>query len=556
MEQQGFLRRIGGETGGNVLAIAAAAMIPFTIMVGSALDLSVTYMARGKLQNACDAAALAARQSMIGTDFDEDVEAEGDRFFAFNFPSGTAGTTADGTSFELTQDADSPSQLNGTASSEVPTSLINIIGIDHLDISVDCDATRDMGHNDIVLVLDVTGSMNCAPGTAGGCDGVEQTGSKAQALRDGAMGLYDALDTGDGSITRYGIVPYSHTVNVGRSLQNRDILDDQTYQNGSWSYRECTRPNTWSGWTCTMRSNRTSLPGIGYSADRRSFWDQHSFNNTGPRTVNIQNSSWNNGTGGGANGNRQGFRTSGVACIEERATIDPTNLAPAGSLLIRDYVTRADIDALPRNGNDAVRQFGRYDPAVQRGHMQAGCPAESTRLQEYDLKGDFEDDIEAATATLTGGTYHDVGMLWGTRFASRTGFFQGENFNQGDNITTISGVPVNTHIIFMTDGAIDTDDADGSWNLYTAHGLEFYQNRTRGTASANVDQHLARFASVCDQARQMGITVWVIALDEDDTDDIRSCATSDEHFYTSDGSDLVEVFQAIGQGIGNLRLTR
>jgi hypothetical protein len=40
------------------------------------------------------------------------------------------------------------------------------------------------------------------------------------------------------------------------------------------------------------------------------------------------------------------------------------------------------------------------------------------------------------------------------------------------------------------------------------------------------------------------------------TGDIKTCATSEAHFYTSDGSDLEDVFEAIGRGIGNLRLTR
>jgi hypothetical protein len=54
----------------------------------------------------------------------------------------------------------------------------------------------------------------------------------------------------------------------------------------------------------------------------------------------------------------------------------------------------------------------------------------------------------------------------------------------------------------------------------------------------------------------MGITIWVIALDVVDTDDVSPCATSNAHFYTSDGSDLEQIFEQIGQGIGNLRLTR
>lgn len=68
--------------------------------------------------------------------------------------------------------------------------------------------------------------------------------------------------------------------------------------------------------------------------------------------------------------------------------------------------------------------------------------------------------------------------------------------------------------------------------------------------------HIARFQAACSLAKSMGITVWVIALDVTDIDDIKDCATSSDHFYTSDGSDLQEVFEKIGQDIGNLRLTK
>ena len=544
----GFLQRLRGETGGNVLAIAAAAMIPFTIMVGSALDLSVTYMARGKLQNACDAAALAARQSMTGTNFNEDVEAEGDRFFAFNFPVGTAGTQADTTSFELEQDEDNASLILGEASAQVPTSLIRIIGIDHLDIAVDCDATRDLGHNDIVMVLDVTGSMNCPPGTAGGCDGVEQTGAKMELLRQGTEGLWDAMAAGDGSITRYGIVPYSHTVNIGRSLGNDEILKTQKHLDIGWKYQLCDT-NGYSLWNCVDKTSTTFVPPGFVEGNPSKYVRNLAWNGTKEIDIDVSKSLFNNVTGLFA-GNKQGFRESGQACIEERPTIDASNPAPSGKFFIRDYITRSDIDMLPKNASDAVHQFGRYDPSSQKGYTQFGCPSEATRLSVYNNKAAFTTAVDTATVKVTGGTYHDVGMLWGTRLASRTGFFKGENFNKGDNITAIDGVPVNTHIVFMTDGKLDTGET-----LYSAMGVQKHQVRVQGSGSTNA-MHQKRFESVCNQARGMGITIWVIALDVSDTDGIKKCATSDKHFYTSDGSDLYDVFKEIGRGIGNLRLTR
>ena len=529
-----FVRRLWEEQAGNTLAICAAAILPLTAVVGSALDLSVVYMTRAKLQNACDAGVLAGRQFMQGTDFNDAVENEAQEFFDFNFPDGTSGTT--GREFEVEQDAGNESQLNGVAAAVVPTSLMRIFGYREIPVEVSCDATRDMGNNDIVLVLDVTGSMNFA--ASGG-------GIRIDRLRTGAIGIYRALDSDDGSITRFGIVPYSHTVNVGRSLDNRDILTNQIYA-GDWVVDRCKVDNNYNLYDCVevRFDNRPAEGwvqtngGWRYDTNRRS--DRY-----GSRVVHISRSSWNNANGNSP-GNTQGFRESGNACIEERPSVG----TPEGQFRIENTVSQADIDTRTANAADNNLLFGRYDPDVQRGHTQDGCPAEATRLREYDSEQAFQNAIDAATSRVTGGTYHDVGMLWGTRFISRTGFFAGNNFNQGDNVTEINGIPVNTHIIFMTDGELDTGD-----RLYSAHGVERYQNRTQGGGTLN-SRHISRFNSVCNRAREMGVTVWVIALDVGSTDDIEPCATGPDNFFVSDGSDLEQIFERIGQGIGNLRLTR
>lgn len=546
------LQRLREDTAGNTLAICAAAIIPLTAVIGSALDLSVAYMTRARLQNACDAGVLAGRQFMQGTTFNDAVEAEADKFFDFNFPQGTSGST--GIDFTVEQDTQNRSQILGVAEAAVPTSMMRIFGFQQIPLSVSCDATRDMGHNDIVLVLDVTGSMNCPPGVAGGCDGVERTGSKISLLRSGALGLYRALDSGDGSITRYGIVPYSHTVNVARSLINRDILVDQDYVNGEWEYRICDT-NGRQIWNCQDVLVDGPRPATGVQTiveggvSRQKYIDQLSFDRDDSeelKTVHISRSYWNNAHGAYP-GNRQGFRDSGMGCIEERPSVG----SPTNAFQIFTTISQDDIDTRAGNGgNQEHLQFGRYDPFVQRGQTQEGCPSEATRLREYDSEAGFEAAINSATASVTGGTYHDIGMLWGARFVSRTGFFAGNNLNQGDNVTEIDDLPVNTHIVFMTDGALDTGGT-----LYSAYGVESYQRRLGNSGSQN-GRHIDRFEAICDVVKNMGTTVWVIALAEDDTEDIAPCATSDDHFYTSDGSDLEQVFEKIGQGIGNLRLTR
>ena len=526
-----FLRRLRRDASGNTLAICAAAIIPLTAVIGSALDLSEAYMTRQRLQNACDAGVLAARQYMQGTDFNADVRGEADRFFDFNFPAGTSNVS--GLDFDVEQDSAKQSQLNGSASARVPTTLMRIFGYTSIPLKVNCDATRDMGHNDVMLVLDVTGSMADAPSSGGA--------SKISRLREGAMGLYKALESDDGSITRYGIVPYSHTVNIARSLMNKDILDEQPFVD----YADIT--------TCTGngRNRRcTTSPGP-----------------IGLKGVKAYQSSWNIGSGGGANGgNREKFRTSGDGCIEERPSVGET-FSLTEPFEIDTTISREDVDTRAGNaGNEPELQFGRYDPPkhthdgnpstvsgvdfydVAGNWVQTGCPAEATTLQQYSDEDAFQTAINNATARVTGGTYHDIGMLWGLRFISRTGFFS------DDNPTERDGIPVNQHIVFMTDGKLDTGNT-----LYSAYGIQKLESRVQGCSSGNSGcnaAHIARFKSACSLAKSMGITVWVIALDVTNVDDIKDCATSADHFYTSDGSDLESVFEKIGQGIGNLRLTK
>ena len=491
-----FMNRLARDEGGNVLPLFAAGIFPLIALVGGAMDISIAYMARSKLQKACDAGVLAGRQSMTGTQFGDSEKGQAKKFFDFNFPNGLYNTK--NLKFNVAQNSSAASELKGTASADVPTSLMRVFDYTEISISVSCNAKKDLGHNDIVMVLDVTGSMNDAPSTGGG--------SKISKLRTGASGLYRALETNDGSTTRYGIVPYSHTVNVGRSLRNRDIVVEQQYVDGYF-----------------------------YQNRGRTY-----FANNGLKTVHINQSSWNIGNGGGnSGGNRQGFRTSGDACIEERAS----NGYSSNPIEYAGTVSMEDVDGVPANGNDSAMQFGRYDPGVQNGHTQDGCPSEATTLREYANETAFNNAISNATARVTGGTYHDIGMLWGLRFISRNGFFA------SDNPETRGQYPVNQHIVFMTDGKLDTGPS-----LYSAYGVDWLTDRMQGSGT-QTQKHVNRFESICTLAKSMKVTVWVIALDVTNVDDIKKCATSDSHFHASDGSDLEEVFETIGRGIGNLRLT-
>lgn len=80
------------DASGNTLAMTAAAIVPLLAMVGGAVDLSRVYLARSRLQAACDAGALAARRSMVGLTWNDTSRQTALNYFNSNFPLGKYAT--------------------------------------------------------------------------------------------------------------------------------------------------------------------------------------------------------------------------------------------------------------------------------------------------------------------------------------------------------------------------------------------------------------------------------------------------------------------------------
>jgi Flp pilus assembly protein TadG len=225
----GFLTRLRRNTRGNTLAMVAAAMIPLAAMIGSGVDMSRAYMAKTRLQSACDAAALAGRRVMNDDTISAAVTTEVNRFFNYNFPQRLYGTNA----FTPTVTRPAAGTVRIVASTRIPTTIMSMFGFTSLPLNVNCDASLNFVNTDVMLVLDVTGSMD--DDINGNSTSVEAN-RKITALRDAVMALYDQLAPiqtqleANGLRLRYGAVPYSTTVNVGALIRevNPAYLSDLT----------------------------------------------------------------------------------------------------------------------------------------------------------------------------------------------------------------------------------------------------------------------------------------------------------------------------------------
>ena len=174
------------------------------------------------------------------------------------------------------------------------------------------------------------------------------------------------------------------------------------------------------------------------------------------------------------------------------------------------------------------------------------CGKRVQRLKPME-RADVSAYVNAADFVPQGGTYHDTGMIWGTRLISPTGIFKDDTQawpNRSDP---------KRYIVFMTDGAMAPNPY-----LYGMYGIEAYDNRVTGsTATSNqLVYHNARFVAECAAAKSRNIKVFVVGFAQALNDQLIACASPGQAYYASDNASLTTAFQTIAKQIAMLRLSK
>lgn len=235
--KRGALQSLRRDTRGNTLALMAAAVVPLVGMVGGALDMSRLYLVKTRVQQACDAGALAGRKRMGGGQWSQSSnapQAAALNFFDSNFANNAYGTTTRTRAF-----TESAGKVTGTASVTVPMTLMRIFGHANEVIQVTCEAEMRLPNTDVMFVLDTTGSMGSKAVST-------DTQTRIVALKSAVKCFYEIvakIDTtevcatgtpsgGTGTTTqvRFGFVPYATNVNVGKLLPTAYFANTWPYQ--------------------------------------------------------------------------------------------------------------------------------------------------------------------------------------------------------------------------------------------------------------------------------------------------------------------------------------
>lgn len=646
-----FLTRLRRDRRGNTIAIMAAAMVPLIGFTGSAIDMARLYVVKVRLQQACDAGALAGRKAMtdtaLRTPLDPVAREQADAFFRNNFNAGwyktkdvvfTPTKTADG------GDSTVANAVSATASTTVPMSVMGFFGIPARQIGVECEARYDLADTDVMFVLDTTGSMSCYPTDPTACStpsasyirSDNTTGwrapekpattyngkpmySKIESLRR-AVVLFDSTMRASADPTthfRYGFVTYSSSVNVGNIIPAQYKQASWTYQSrrlspaigtggvlpGDYAYGGATNFSKTGVAQPSCVAGRS--PATGFARTGMTW-------NTGfYQAMKYTSVSWTTANGGTCSGTQQAIRAywryepvpwNTTQFLTGNATVNPTrldgstskwrgcieelNTSAAASFNVTSLPDDLNPDIIPtvsenlwrpawpdvvwwRNPgsasqdvrDDAVNEarvntnngwqytdtnYNAGGPLDQGGSAACGMPAQrlavlsAQEVRNYVYHTDFQPH---------GGTYHDVGMIWGTRMLSPKGVFGADTAPwPGRN------EPSRT-IVFMTDGILSPNQ-----NSYGLYGVEQWDDRVGSNGDANVQKarHNARFRIECDAAKKRGITIYTVAvgLNGAAAPDLDYCSSNGKAYAADDTQTLQDVFQAIAQRIAMLRLTQ
>jgi Flp pilus assembly protein TadG len=185
---------------GAFSVLLAAGLFALVGAVAIATDAARGYMVKARLSQALDAAALAGGRNMFSATRDDEIR----MYFQTNFPQDFMGATVNGPNIVVSEDFE---KVTLTASASIDTTFMRVLGFEKLDVSAENEVTRQIQQLDVVLAMDMSGSMAWSAG--GGL-------TRIQATRNAAKELVSLLfgNDADKDLLNIGLVPWNGKVNV------------------------------------------------------------------------------------------------------------------------------------------------------------------------------------------------------------------------------------------------------------------------------------------------------------------------------------------------------
>jgi hypothetical protein len=618
----GCLSRLKADTSGNALMILAFSVVPLLALVGSSIDMGRAYLVESRLQQACDAGVLGARKELGAiSNFDPDTDgaeviSKGNRFFNANFADGIYNSVD--RNFVMTLEDDQ--SVSGAASVVLPTEIMQFFGKEEISIGVGCRAELSVPNTDIMMALDVTGSMAES--------NPDDTEPKISVLKSVVKGFYATMEATrqPQSRIRYGFVPYSTNVNVGGLLKDEWVVSEWSYPSrtlvgssasgGLYGYYSAVSPvsgtyytttstfaatTDWAGnLTCDRPANTqttstelvsTATEAVTDPSGTRTIYTYHRTRNGDTYLVSRSGTTCTLSTTTFASyvdtfkyitepslasgsswlykdvlKSTADWRTASNGCIEERSTYE-----------IDDYdnvdLNRAidlDIDRVPSSADPSTQWRPMYPSIIyERSRLWNGTG--SFTQDEVTTNSEFLAPAVAGFAACPAAArklqvwnqsdydaYIDGLVAAGSTYHD-IGMIWAARLLSPTGIFADENADVSSRQRTSRHLIFLTDGQTSSLDIsYSSYGVEPIARRRWGSSSSlTLTQTIEkRFSFVCEEAKKKNVTVWFVAFGTDLNPIMTQCAGEGHYFSAGNAVELQDAFRKIAKSIGNLRLAQ
>lgn len=529
------IRDLARDDRGNVAMMVAISIVPLALGAMGALDLTHRMTAKVELQDALDAAALAAARNVASDPVQ--LQQVGAQVLAQNLAGAQDVTNVTGSFTFGTGGA-----VVASASGSVAPMLAGFSGSTGPNIIASNQVVRANSLLEVALVLDNTGSMN---------QSLNKGTSKISELKSAASSFVDimskaAAQSVTANAVRVSMVPFSDTVNVGSSYANADWLDTQglapatnqiftgaggapppatTSVNRIALYQKLGA--TWGG-CVEARAPETTTNGVQWDID------------DSPPT-----------------------KTTPRSLFTPYFAPDEADQSGKGSPSDNDYVadpTTKGLDAWQKQGDTA-----KYATTPKRSLStslgpNAGCSMAPIQRLTTDFPG-LKTQINGLKAG--GNTNIPMGLMWGWHTLSPNAPF-------ADGVAYGSS-RYRKVVVLMTDGE-NTIATNSTINASTYAGYGYlWEGRllqADGTPltsipgnNPNAGQYAldSRLTLLCTKMKSNNIEIYTIGVGVSSASKtlLQSCATDVNHYFNvTNGADMTMTFQAVANQIAALHLSR
>lgn len=551
-------RRICGFRNDEGGALIVFALILFTLMVmmgGLALDLMRGETTRVNLVQTADRAALAA--AALNNRLDPEAVA---RDYMLK-----AGLADQVTSITVTNDLNYRSvQIQGVA--DTHPLFLHMLGIDRYDVHANTKAEQGMDNIEIMLVLDVSGSM--------------LNNNKLVNLKIAANQFISTILANDVEHKiSIGIVPFNGQVNLGNELKTHFNLTDINGQAGvncvdlpAAAYDALAIPQDMP---LSMTSNADTYSGTGTITPREANkWCPGATAYTGDPA----------GTGGNIvrlpqqdiatlQGYINGLSAVGATSINAGMKWGETLLDPSVRNIYADAIGSGRMPATMAGRPQAYDAQGvmKFIVLMTDGEnfpeerVNAGYKTGPSPLFQSNSDGRWSifhaSRVDATNATTLCNSRPYYVPTQATKWQSRpwNGTTPSASACYDPNAAVSGATRRSWQEVWASMGmqyVAQTYYASALGGSYATY-LNMFRSKT-DTSTANTPVMDGQVASACTQAKDAGIVVFGIAFEAPPNGQatIRNCASSDAHYFDASGMEIATAFAAIATNITQLKLTQ